>query len=94
MPMKRERFLEGEDFGTVKEEVKKGVLEFLGKDPNRAYSSLEINSKIHLSIRPPGGIASCMYVLSALDELVEEEKIVCRRIKKKIYYCWRETNCC
>jgi hypothetical protein len=86
MAITKEKFLAGEECGTFKEAVKKSVLEFLHENPNRAYSFVEINSKFSV---PMGGITAPVVAVSALDELVEEKKVTCKKIRKKLYYALR-----
>ena len=84
MAIDREKFREGEGAGTFRKEIRKIMIDFLSKKPDRVYTFLDLDSKI--GIRIPGGIAFSIYLLSALDDLIEEKKIISGRIGKKVYY--------
>ena len=89
MPVDKEKFLEGEEIGTSKEEIRKGVLNFLSSHPNKAYSLVEIIPKISFNSASYIGSPNMTYLISVLEDLIEENKIVSRRIKKKAYYAIR-----
>jgi hypothetical protein len=82
MAIIREKFLVGEEFGTFKEVAKKCILKFLNENANKAYTSFEITSKVSIPLAL-GGMAIS---ISELDELVEEGKIICKKVGKKLYY--------
>jgi len=42
MAIKKNRFLEGEDIGTVRKEIKERAFSFLSKNPDKAYTLAEI----------------------------------------------------
>jgi len=85
MTIDREKFMEGEEAGTFREEIRAGVTDLMSKDSNRAYTFMEIDA-LKIGRGMPAGIASSLYVLLVLDELIEEKKVVSRKIGKKTYY--------
>lgn len=86
MAIDRERFLAGKEAGTLREETERALINLLGENRDKAYTFQELNSQTLLSRAIPGGIASSIFLLLILDNLIEEKKILSRRIEKKTYY--------
>ncbi len=86
MTIDRQRFLAGEEAGTLREETEKALIDLLSEDRDKAYTFREISSRISLNRAIPGGIASSVYLVSILDDLIEEKKILSRRMGKRTYY--------
>jgi hypothetical protein len=85
----KEEFLDGEDCGTLKEEIKKLIMEFLSEDHDKAYPSTQIYTKILKYLPRTGFIPLNLIALLAFDELIEERKIICKKFRKELYYTLR-----
>jgi len=89
MAIKKNRFLEGEDIGTVRKEIKERAFSFLSKNPDKAYTLAEImadaGSFVGKYAAVGAGVAA-VFLIPALDELIEAGRIVSRRIGSQLYF--------
>jgi hypothetical protein len=89
MAIKKDRFIEGEYIGTVREEIKERAFNFLSKNPDKAYTLAEIMADAGSSVgkyAAVGAGVAAVFLVPALDELIETRRIVSRKIGRQIYF--------